>query len=368
MTSTVDRRRRIGPESKITKADILGTERRWRRGQAPVPAGQSVKEDGTPDYGIFGPGSMVWEVLLHPAMILFHHAAQQQSQAAYAPIEAGIRDWEPISKKGRAGKLTFFDAFERLSRGAGMHLPLWLGDTATAEHMAAWLHKVHSRVKGDIIDITRPELGGYDAAGPRESMWAALTEMHPMLRSFEAFAFREGKRPHRLTPAQRDQFIAEVAAYCRLHGAPEDEIPTSMAELATLYGKYAPLFEHSDTVHLIPETGEDYTKINEKSIRKNFNLSHLRAIRPILMAHLLLAKPVLGAMPSKTRDALGLSPRQSRAAVRASKLALPLAWLLQRRFIERHYMRIMWGPDGVMLIESARKLHAQAKAAQPDTR
>jgi hypothetical protein len=30
--------------------------------------------------------------------------------------------------------------------------------------------------------------------------------------------------------------------------------------------------------------------------------------------------------------------------------------------IERYYMRLMWGPDAMVLIDAARALHAQAKA------
>lgn len=364
MSTDQARPRRIGPADKITKADILGAERRWRRGPAPVPAGGSLAADGTPDYGIFGPGSMVWEVLLHPALVVFHHAGQQLSQAAYAPIEAGIRDWEPISMKGRAGELTIFDAFERASRGAGMHLPMWLGDTATAERSAAWLHKIHGRVKGDLIDTGRPELGGYDAAGPREVMWAALTELHPMLRMYEAFAYRGGKSPRRLTALQRDQFIREVGAYLRLHGAREEEIPTSMSELAALYRKYDELFYTNDTLPLFPETGQNYSEVNQKSIAKNFKLTHLKAMRPILVVYLLLRTPVLGALPRRTQEILTGSVKKAKRARFAAKAFLPVAWLLQRRPIERHYMRLMWGPDGVMLFESARKLHAEAKARQ----
>jgi uncharacterized protein (DUF2236 family) len=213
---------------KITKEHVLGTERRWRRFGAPRPAGSTLKEDGTPDYGIFGPGSVVWEVVLHPSTIFFHHAAQQLSQDAYKPIKAGIRDGEPIVRKALKGTFTIFDAFERFQRGATMHLPLWLGDTDTARKMAQHLHKIHSRVKGELIDTGAPELGGYRASEPRESMWAAVTELHPMLRVYEAFAFRGLFTVPRRFPAElRDQFVLEMGAYLRLHGAPEDEIPAT---------------------------------------------------------------------------------------------------------------------------------------------
>jgi hypothetical protein len=35
-----------------------------------IPAGKSLNDDGTPGYGIFGLGSIIWEVLLHPATIV----------------------------------------------------------------------------------------------------------------------------------------------------------------------------------------------------------------------------------------------------------------------------------------------------------
>ncbi|WP_107122258.1 oxygenase MpaB family protein [Streptomyces sp. DSM 15324] len=65
--------------------------------------------------------------------------------------------------------------------------------------MAKHLHTIHKKVVGDVIDTARPGLGGYDASGPRDAMWAALTEMHPMLRVYEAFAFRSTGCP---TPAR----------------------------------------------------------------------------------------------------------------------------------------------------------------------
>ena len=67
------------------------------------------------------------------------------------------------------------------------------------------------------------------------------------LRTYEAFAFRDGKFPHRLAPEQRDQFVAEAGAYLRLVGAAEEDIPANMAELGALYERYADLFEPTTT-------------------------------------------------------------------------------------------------------------------------
>ena len=344
-------------QDKVTKADILGTERRWRRGMEPVAAGDSLLPDGSVDYGVFGPGSVVWDVLLHPSIVVFHHIGQKLAQDTYKPIVAGIRDHEPVVKKGLKGELTAFDGFERASRGAGIHGIMWLSDTATAQSMADFLHKVHTKVAGPVIDKGEPELGGYAASEPRESMWAALTEMHPMLRMYEAFAFRGGKLPHRLSPERRDQFIKEVGAYLRIHHAPEDEIPTNMAELKALYAKYEPLFGHSETISISPELGYNYMTVMTESIRKNFKPAQWRATMPMMVLYNLVRKPGIGALPAKARQALGLSPEEDKRAVKAARRALPLMWLLQQRPIERHYMRVMWGPDGVRLFDSARRLH-----------
>ncbi len=346
----------------VTKERLLGTESRWRRFGQPTPAGGSLKEDGTPDYGVFGPGSIAWDVLLHPATIFFQSPAQFVLQLTYKPVLAGVRDWDPISRKARKGELTIFDNFDRQQRNSGIHTPMWLGDTATARRVAKHLRNIHTKVAGDVIDIAHPELGGYDANGPRDAMWAALTEMHTMLWVYENLAFRDGKPPHRLAPAQRDQYIAEVAEYCRLFDSPEGEIPTTMAELKALYEKYDELFKPSWTMDVIPATGQSFHKVTTESIKKNFHVSQLRIHAQLLLSQKLFQYPIMGAVSGKTRRNMGVGPLKSKMAVASTKAMLPLIWLAQQPAAEQRMMRIMWGPDAVKLIESARDLHRQAKA------
>ena len=347
----------------VSRERLRGTAARWRRFGEPVPAGGSRHADGTPDYGIFGPGSVVWEVLLHPATIVFQYAFQGLLQSTYKPVVAGIRDRDPLSRNARQGTITFFDIFERGQRNSGMHAPMWLGDTETARRMAKHLHNIHRKVAGEVIDVGRPELGGYAASEPRDAMWAALTEMHSMLWLYESFAFRDGGLPHRLTPDRRDQFMAESAAYCRLVGAPEDEIPTTMAELSALYDKYHDLFGASETLTIYPDTGDDFAKLLADGMRKNFHRSQLPAlINAIVLDHGLFRQLALGGSSGRTRRSAGLGPARAGLAVAGTKLSLPLIWLLQRGPFERHYMRLMWGPDGVRLIESARRLQRASSA------
>ncbi|RVT95075.1 DUF2236 domain-containing protein [Sphingomonas crocodyli] len=339
----------------------MGTERRWRRFGEPVPAGAPTGPDGAPDYGLFGPGSVAWDVLLHPAVIVLESIGQSLMQLTYKPIAAGIRDHDPLSRKARDGTLTYFDAFERFQRNSGMHAPMWLGDGATARKMADHLHRVHKRVAGDVIDIGAPDLGGYAAAEPREAMWAALTEMHPILRMYEAFAFRGFWLPRRLPKAKRDQYVREVGAYLRLVGAPEAEIPQDMAQLRALYRKYDHLFGHSDTIDTIPATGQNFPQLSAETMKRNFHKTQVRAILPLMIQFAMFKLPILGALPAKARHNAGLGPVKSAVAVAARYLAMPLFWLLQQGPFERRLMRLMWGPDGVALIDNARRLHKQAK-------
>ncbi|MGW6117943.1 oxygenase MpaB family protein [Nocardia sp. NPDC055165] len=345
----------------VTKERIAGTAQRWRRFGEPVPAGQSVGEDGAPDYGIFGPESVVWQVLLHPATIVFQYAFQGLMQSTYKPVIAGVRDHDPLSRKTLKGTVTVFDLFERGQRNSGMHAPMWLGDTETARRMAKHLRNIHTKVAGDVIDPGDPGLGGYAATEPREAMWAALTEMHSMLWLYENFAFRDGKFPHRLTPEQRNQYFAEVGEYCRLVGADEAEIPASKADMDALYKKYADLFGTPKTMALYPDTWDNFAIQMGKTMVKNWHRSQWPALWYAgFLDHGLLRQLAAGASSANLRKSLGMGPVRSRVSRAITKLSLPLIWIMQRGRFERHYMRLMWGPDGVELIESARTQRALA--------
>jgi uncharacterized protein (DUF2236 family) len=344
----------------VTEERLLGTERRWRRFDEVTPAGKSLKADGTPDYGIFGPGSIVWGVLLHPATIVFETIAQTTLQLQYKPIAAGIRDNDPTSHKGRDGTLTIFDGFERLQRNSGMHAPMWFGDTPTATRMAEFLHKIHGHVHGDIIDVSTPELGGYAASEPRDAMWAAITELHPILWMYERFAYHIGGGPRRLTDEQRDQYVREMGAYLRLVGAIEEEIPSTMAELDALYEKHSDFFVHSETINILPETGENIQEILNQTLRQNWHPSQQLAVDVLHEVYTRFQDPIRATFPESLQIRIGLDQAQRAKVAQALEESQDLIRELQQPENERRLMRMMWGPDGVTLIESARELHQKA--------
>lgn len=344
----------------VVDGQFLGTEGRWRRFGEPTPAGRSLREDGTPDFGLFGPGSVVWEVALHPATMFFQNAAQPKLQHTYRPIDAGARDCDPLSRDARKGTVTYFDAFERSQRNNGIHAPIWFGDTATAERTWKHLHNVHTRVIGDVIDIGEPELGGYYANSPREAMWAALTEMHVMLWMYEAFAFRDGEPPHRLEPEKRDQYWSEIGSYCRLVGADEDDIPTSTADLKALYEKYKQFFKRSETMPIIPATGQNWQTLMLQVMQDNYHPSQQEAL-DFLSLQGEFGDAIVGAMSAPARRNMGIPVEKDAFYEKAKIEILPRALAYQDSEHEMRFQRVLWGPDAVGLIASARELHGATK-------
>lgn len=344
----------------ITKDLLDGDVNRWRRFGEVVPAGQSFRSDGTPDYGLFGPGSVTWEVMLHPATIVFESAAQGGIQFLYKPITAGIRDADPMSRKARAGRFTMFDFFERLQRNSGMHAPMWLGDTATATSMAAHLHRIHGHVQGPVIDPEDPSIGGYAAAEPRDAMWAAITEMHGILGIYENLAWHGEEPPRPLTDAQRDQYVLEMGPYLRLVGAEESEIPTTMAELDALYEKYWPYFGHSKSVFRDLETGVDMIEQYYAVGRENWHPSHTIVVEALEEVYQQWIEVMDAILPRRLQEAAGRSPETIAASSEIIRAREAEIREIQNPVNEARLMRLLWGPDGVDLIHNARRLQEAA--------
>ena len=345
------------PNVIVSRDRLLGKASRWRRHGEPHVA----SDEDSAQRGVFGPGSLAWDVLLHPAVIVFQSPAQFILQLTYKPVVAGVRDWDLISRKAHRGELTLFDVFDRGQRNSGIHAPMWLGDKDTAQRVADHLIKVHEKVAGDVIDVGDPELGGYNANSPRDSMWATLTEMHSMLWIYERLAFRGFRLPRRLKPEQRDRYIEQVSEYSRLFPHNEDELPKSMADLQELYQKYDDLFGVTETLSIIPKTGQDFHQVWQESIKKNYHPSQRKVKLQLFFQEGLFKLIAMGAVSGKARKNSGLTPRQEKKVLAARVALMPVAFLLQTRPVERYFMRMMWGPDAVELVAEARKLHAQAK-------
>lgn len=356
---------RISDEFELSDEKLMGNTNRWRRFGEPVPAGRSNKEDGSPDYGLFGPGSIVWKVLLHPATITFQSVAQWGLQLMYKPVTAGVRDQDPLARKLRQGKLTAFDYFERLQRNSGIHAPMWFGDTTTAEGIWNHLYRIHSHVEGGVVDVGEPELGGFSATGPRDVMLAALTEMVGMLWVYENFAWHGDQPPHRLSDEERDQYIDESAAYLRMVGAPEDEIPHTMAEADAMFDKYQEFFKKSETADIMPDTGQHFDQLMHDQIENNWHPTQQKAVDLLNEFFHDLMPEVIASYPEKIQ-LWGAGWNEEQRAEGARKLADSQQRIrqMQESPETRHRaLKGFWGPDGIELIKAARELDGKVRAA-----
>ncbi|MBO1359991.1 DUF2236 domain-containing protein [Acetobacter sacchari] len=343
----------------------MGNANRWRRFGVPVPAGGSKKEDGSPDYGLFGPGSIVWKVALHPSNIVFQSVAQWGLQLMYKPVTAGVRDQDPLARKVRQGKLTAFDYFERLQRNSGIHAPMWFGDTATAEGIWKHLYRIHSHVEGGVIDVGEPGLGGFSATGSREVMWAALTEMVGMLWVYEHFAWHGDTPPSRLSDEERDQYISESAAYLRLVGSPEDEIPHTMAEADALFDKYQDLFKKSETADIMPDTGQHFAQLMHEQIKNNWHPTQQKVIDLLNEFFNEPMPAVIASYPEKIQ-LWGAGWGEAQRAEGVKKLAGSQKRIRQMQESPETFQRaldVFWGPDGTELINVARELDEKVRVA-----
>ena len=344
-------------DNVVTKERLWGDVSRWRRFGEPTPAGASLNEDGTPDYGMYGPGTLTWEMLLHPATSVFQFAFQQKLQLSNRQIAAGIRDTDSMNRKARAGTMSIFDPFERGQRNSGIHAPLWLGDTATAKRVAKHLTNIHRWVAGDVTDVGEPELGNYAANSDRDSMVATVTEMTSLLWLYETFAFRDGREPHPLTDAERDQYVAEQAKYFRIFPHIEEHVPGTYAELLDFYQRYEHDFEPSATMDIYPPTGQPMRPIQERSMLKNFHPSQLKVLKPLRAFVFQFDDSINAAFPDWARAYLGLSPDKEAKGFKMLRKQMPLIKKLQQDpKTVAYYRRLMWGPDAIMLMESAEKL------------
>ena len=345
-------------EFALSVEKLMGNPERWRRLGVPVAAGRSINDDGTPDYGLFGPSSVVWKVILHPATIIYQTVAQFSMQLMYKPVVAGVRDADPLATKVRAGKLTAFDSFERFQRNSGLHAPMWFGDTRTAETMWAHLHALHAHVKGGLIDVGQPELGEYHADGPRDVMWAALTEMMGMLFVYEHFAWHGDTPPQRLPNHERDQYVADSAAYLRVVGAPEEEIPQTMADVDALFHRYQDLFKKTETMNIMPESGKDFAALSEEQIKKNWHPTQQMAVDVLEGFFMKPTNLVIASYPTYLQI-WGAGWDEEKRAEEAENLKAALPEIKARQEspdVERRAIDLFWGPDGHELISSARAL------------
>ncbi|MDB5695142.1 MAG: histidine kinase [Sphingomonas bacterium] len=177
-----------------------------------VGAGQMklAREPGDP--GLFGPGSVAWQVHGDFSAMMIGGVAALMTQMLHPGALAGVwdhSDWE----KNPAG---------RLKRTAQFVAGTTYGPTALAHAQIARVRAVHEHVSGTLPDGTP-----YSATDPHLLTWVHVAEADCFLRAYIAY------REPGMTGARQDRYLAEMAVLARLMGA--GDVPESRRAMAAYF-------------------------------------------------------------------------------------------------------------------------------------
>lgn len=166
-----------------------------------------------PRGGIYGAGSVTWQVGRESALFLSAGAAALLQLAhpyvAHAIAEHSKTQSDPMKRFQR----TFFHVYR-----------VGFGELAPAITSARQIFAVHERIHGTIGEnLGRYEKGDhYEALDPEALYWVYATLVHGALSSFEMVV-----RP--LTPDEREQYVHESRHFALLFGVPRSLLPQSYA-------------------------------------------------------------------------------------------------------------------------------------------
>ncbi|MFE2375262.1 oxygenase MpaB family protein [Streptomyces sp. NPDC059398] len=183
---------------------------------------------GGPDPGLFGPGSVTWQVHADPVMWI-----------------AGIRALylqalHPRAVRGVIQNSDFRqDAWGRLLRTASFVGTLTYGTTAAAEQAGARVRRIHG-----FLGATDPATGErYGVGEPALLLWVHCAEIDSYLT-----VLRRSGVP--VSDAQADRYIDENRQSARLVGLDPAEVPADRAGLAAYFESVRP------ELAATPESGE----------------------------------------------------------------------------------------------------------------
>jgi uncharacterized protein (DUF2236 family) len=163
----------------------------------------------TSDVGIFGPDSVAWRLHADPVMLVGGLRAllvQALEPRAMAAVDQHSKFRE--------------DPWGRLARTSSFVLATTYGDTAAAEAAAARVRKVHEHIHG-----TDPVTGlPYSGSDPDLLLWIHAVEVESFLLAYRTYAGR-------LTDADADRYVAEMARVAEMVELPVGRAPQSQADL-----------------------------------------------------------------------------------------------------------------------------------------
>lgn len=181
-----------------------------------VPAG---------DPGLFGPDSMVWRVHEHFTAMMVGGLSSLMVQALHPRALAAVWDHSDFRHqlKGRLGRTAYFVAATTY------------GGRDQALQAIERVNTIHARLSGTDLQ-GRP----YVANEPELIRWVHLVEVTSFLTGYQHLSWRP------LTPAQCDQYIAEMTQVGHLLGA--RQLPVTWQATLDELRAHRPALVHDDRV------------------------------------------------------------------------------------------------------------------------
>jgi uncharacterized protein (DUF2236 family) len=179
--------------------------------------------DPTPDPGLFGPGSVTWEVMKEPFLIMAAGRALLM-QAAHPLVAQGAIDHSTFET----------DPYGRFDRTVLWVTLVAFGTTAEARSITRGVNRLHRKVAGRLPaeHATRRLQGGSPYSAHRRDLlrWVHASFVETMLVAHDGLVGG-------LSQAQRDTFVSEWDAVAELMGLPAGSTWRSARALRAYVGR-----------------------------------------------------------------------------------------------------------------------------------
>lgn len=252
-------------------------------GHAPYPLAHSL--DHAPDPGLFGPGSVSWQVVGDVSSFVGGIRALL-IQAAHPEVVAGVSDHSRYRD----------DPLGRLSRTSSYVTATTFGAMPEVEAAIAAVRRAHTRVVG----VSHRGID-YRADDPPFAAWVHNALTDSFLTAYRAYG------PERLDEDAADRFVAEQAEVGRLLDA--DPLPTTAGDLGRWVARHPDVGPSPGLTETVAFLGDPPLRPGQKA-----------GYRALFVA-------AVAILPERIRDVLGLRPAVGahgigRAAVGSLRWAL----------------------------------------------
>lgn len=198
----------LGVHRTVPTLDAMSTTR-----PAGVEAGPHTSDDG-----LFGPSSVTWRAMAHPATAIGATSAAL-IQMLYPPVMYVVDQTSSFQERPDL----------RAQRTSDYATTITYGDVAAAEAAGASLRRIHARCVAE-----HPDTGARLAADDPDSLlWVHHALTWALLRSWELFG------PD-LSAGERDRFVDEQRTAARLVGCDVAAAASSVEELESAMDTMAP--------------------------------------------------------------------------------------------------------------------------------